>query len=222
MRAMPTPSDRLRQLRIRKGFSTAADAARAFGWNEHTYKSHENAVRGFKLDTARKYAAAYSTTVGYLLGGGSPTTPETVATVTNVPVIARVSAGAFRYDDGVEEGTTAVPAVPSEGVAAAIQYSVLVDGPSVNKRIPDGAYAICAPYDSYPGGAQHGQLVHVVRERSGLVEHTIKELRFTEKGRILMPASDDPRFQEQVQLASGEDGEIVRIQGVVIGAYLPF
>lgn len=219
---MPTPHDRLRQLRIRKGFSTASDAARAFGWNEHTYKSHENGIRGMKLGVVRKYASAFSSTVGYILGGNTSSGPDNLSTVVRVPVIARVSAGAFRYDDGIEEGTFDVPAVPRGDVAAAVQYSVIVDGPSVNQRIPDGAYAICAPYDSYPGGAQHGQLVHVVRERAGLLEHTIKELRFTDKGRVLVPVSDDPRHQEQIELASGTDGEIVRIQGVVIGAYTPF
>lgn len=219
---MPTPADRLRQLRIRKGFSTASDAAKAFGWNEHTYKSHENGIRGIRLDAARKYASAFSSTAAYILTGGNGAQADPVTKVTNVPVIARVSAGAFRYDDGVEEGIFQVPAVPRGDIAAAVQYSVLVDGPSVNKRIPDGAYAICAPLDSYPGGAQHGQLVHVVRERAGLYEHTIKELRYTASGMVLMPVSTDPRYQEEVTLSSGEDGEIVRVQGIVIGAYVPF
>ncbi len=221
---MKDASDRLRELRIKKGFSTASDAARAFGWNEHTYKSHENGIRGIKLAQARKYAAAFGSTAGYILAGGAgqsngsdaPTSP-----IVHIPVIARVSAGAFRYDDGIDEGAIEVPAVPRRDIAASLQYSLIVDGSSVNRRIPDGAYAICAPFDSFPGGAQHGQLVHVIRERSGLHEHTIKELRYTNSGMILMPVSDDPRYQEEVTLSTGDDGEVVRIQGIVIGAYVP-
>ena len=114
-----------------------------------------------------------------------------------------------------------MPAVPRSDVPAAMQYSVIIDGPSVNRRIPDGAYAICVPYDSYPGGAQHGQLVHVVRERAGLHENTIKELRFTPTGMKLMPVSSDPRYQDEIELSTGEDGEIVRIQGIVIGSFTP-
>ena len=218
---MSDPAARLRQLRIRKGFATASDAAKAFGWNEHTYKSHENGVRGIRPDAARKYAAGFGSTAAYILGIGNGSETPAVNHVTNVPVIARVSAGTFRYDEGLELEGVLVPAVPRKDVVADLQYSVIVDGPSVNKRIADGAYAICVPYDRYPGGAQHGQLVHVVRERSGLHEHTIKELRFTATGSILVPVSTDPRYQEEIALGTGEDDEIVRIHGIVIGSYTP-
>lgn len=216
---MTTPADRLRRLRIAKGFPTAAEAAKAFGWNEHTYKSHENGIRGIRLEAARKYALAFASSAAHILTGANG--GDAVSSVVGVPVLARASAGAFRYDEGIGAEEMQVPAVPRRDIPAAYQYSVLVDGPSVNKRIPDGAFAICAPYDRYPGGAKHGQLVHVVRERAGLHEHTIKEVHYTPDGVALMPASTDPRFQEQVALSTGEDGEIVRIQGVVIGLYQP-
>jgi len=219
------PHERLKELRIAKGFATAADAARAYGWAVTTYQAHENGARGIKRDAAERYAKAFGSSAAYVMGLSTNTGNSTVAhivnPVVNVPVIARASAGAFRYDEGLEEGAILVPAVPHKSVPAEAQYSVIVDGPSVNLRIPDGAFAICATYDKYPGGAQHGQLVHVVRERSGLHEHTIKELRFTREGIVLMPCSSDPRYQEQVTLSSGEDGEVVRIQGVVIGSYQP-
>jgi hypothetical protein len=141
--------------------------------------------------------------------------------VINVPLVAKVSAGNFRYDEGVEQGASLVPAISHRGIPPNVQYSVQIDGPSVNLRIPDGAFAICAPYDKFPGGAQHGQLVHVVRERAGLHEHTIKELRFTREGMMLMPVSSDPMCQEQIRLDAPEDDTIVRIQGVVIGSFNP-
>lgn len=215
---MSEPADRLRQLRLRKGFSTASDAAKAFGWNEHTYKSHENGIRGVRLDAARKYAVAYGSTAAFILTGANGNPQSTVNYTVSVPVVARVSAGTFRYDEGIDEEII-VPAVPRKDIAADLQYSVIVDGPSVNKRIPDGAYAICAPFDKFPGGAQHGQLVHVVRERAGLHEHTIKELRFTREGMVLMPVSTDPRHQEPVTLGSSEEDTVVRIQGIVIGMF---
>jgi hypothetical protein len=224
--AMKSAGDRLRDLRIRRGFSTASDAAKAFGWNEHTYKSHENGIRGIRPDAARKYASAFGSTAAHILGIGPESGNGTVSNVVNhvsvAPLVARVSAGVFRYDEGLDEGTNIqVPVVPRKDIPAQLQYAVLVDGPSVNLRIADGAYAICAPYESFPGGAQHGQLVHVVRERSGLHEHTIKELRFTREGMVLAPCSSDPRFQDPVKLSTGETDEIVRIQGVVIGSYQP-
>lgn len=219
---MTDAAERLRALRLKKGYTTATDAAKAFGWNEHTYKSHENGVRGIRPDAARKYASAYGSTAAYIMGmAGNGLEPKTVSNVINVPVIARVSAGTFRYDEPIEFEGVLVPAVPRADLVPSSQYSVIIDGPSVNKRIADGAFAICVPLSNYPGGAQHGQLVHVVRERSGLHENTIKELRFTPEGSILMPVSTDPRYQEPVQLSTGDDDEIVRIQGIVIGAYTP-
>ena len=215
-----TPAERLKKLRTKRGFETARAAAKAFGWNEVTYRSHENAVRPITLPAARKYAQAYGSTAGHILGekglGGT-----VVNHTTQVNVVAAVSAGAFRYDEGLEEGVSPVPAVPRADIPASSQYALIVDGSSVNKRIPDGAFAICALYESYPGGAQHGQLVHVVRERSGLHEHTIKELRYTRDGAELWPVSTDPKHQKPVKLATGDDGEVVRIQGVVIGVFQP-
>ena len=221
------PHDRLRELREKRGFETAKEAAEAFGWNVPTYRSHENGQRNIPVHQARKYAVAYHSSAAYILGMAqqSPAAASPVAgggPVLSIPVRAKASAGAFRLDDGGFEyrGVT-VGAIPRLDVPAAAQYAVEVDGPSVNLRIPDGAYAICAPYGQMPGGAKHGQLVHVVRERAGLFEHTIKELQYTDKGRVLMPCSTDPRFQEPLRLDSSEEGTTVTIQGVVIGAFLP-
>lgn len=225
---MSDASDRLRNLRIKKGFETASDAAKAFGWNEHTYKSHENGTRGIRPDLARKYATAFGSTASHILYGTGNTSGDKgliplVNHVTNVPLVGRVSAGVFRYDEGLFHENILVPAVPKPGVAADSQYAVIVDGPSVNLRIPDGMYAICARLESYPGGAQHGDLVHVVREKAGLFEHTIKELRYSRSGRSLHPVSTDPRYQEEIPLVDdGDEDSTVVIRGVVIGAYQPF
>lgn len=215
-----TPADRLKELR-EKRYETAKAAADAFGWNEVTYRSHESGMRNIPLPAARKYASAFGSTPGYILGvqGGTDSSP--VNPVNDVPVIARVSAGTFRYDDFITDGGILVPAVPRSDVPVSAQYSVLVDGPSVNKRIADGAYAICVRYAFVPGGAQHGQLVHVIRERSGLFEHTIKEIRFERDGPKLFPVSTDPKHQEAIALSTGDLDELVRIEGVVIGIYQP-
>lgn len=219
---MKEPSDRLRELRMKKGYNTAADAARAFGWNDNTYKSHENGERGIKLAVARKYAAAFGSTASYILTGdeGQYQSPQ-VTEINNVPLAGVVAAGLFRDHDFEQDDDTAVPAVIRRGIPKNRQYAVRVDGPSVNRRIPDGMYAICVPLDSFPGGARMGSLVHVIREQDGSFEHTIKEVRLGATGLMLFPVSDDPRFQEPVQMVESEHMR-VRINGVVIGAYQPF
>lgn len=220
--AMKEASDRLRELRIKKGFGSPSEAARAFGWNEHTYKSHENGIRGIRLPAARKYAAAYGSTPAYILTGsdGHGAAPS-INQVIEVPLLGTVSAGLFREGDGLEFGESRVPAVPRRDIPAEAQYCLKIDGQSVNLRIPDGAYAVCAYYDRYPGGAQHGNLVHVIRERAGLVENTIKELRYDDNGPYLMPVSSDPAHQQPIRLNGDTEEVTIRIQGVVIGKFEP-
>ena len=215
-----TPGDRLKELRMKR-FETAQLAADAYGWNVVTYRSHESGMRNIPISTARKYAAAFGSTAAYILGIGNGGNSDPVNSATLVPLVAKASAGAFRYDEGLETEGVLVPAVPRADISAGVQYAVQVDGPSVNLRIPDGAFAICVPYDKYPGGPKHGQLVHVVRERAGLHEHTIKEIQYTGSGTILMPRSSDARFQEAIDLAAPEDDTTVRIHGVVIGSFQP-
>lgn len=219
-----TPAERLKAAR-EKRYETAADAARAHGWNEVTYRAHESGLRNIPVPAARKYAQAFAVSPGHILGlagnsnGGNS---DPVTAVTNLPLVARASAGAFRIDEGIDSEGILVPAVPHKDVPAQAQYAIVVDGPSVNKRIADGAYAICAMYDRYPGGARHGQLVHVIRERAGLREHTIKELHYTRRGPVLMPSSNDPRYQEEIAMDAAEDDTTVHIQGVVIGVFQAF
>lgn len=220
LRAMKaTPADRLREARERR-YETAQEAADAHGWNPTTYRSHENGIRNYPLATARKYARAFGTSAAALLGLRGDDS-SAINSVTNVPLVAVASAGSFRADEGLDTEGALVPAVPHATVPAEAQYSVLIDGPSVNKRIADGAFAICARFDRYPGGPKHGQLVHVIRERAGLREHSIKEIHYTAKGSILMPCSNDPRYQEQLVMAAPEDDTTVHIEGVVIGVFQP-
>ncbi len=75
---MSTLSDRLKLARAAAGFDTAASAARARGWNEVTYQSHENGNRGVTHAKALIYADSFHVDPGWLIyGKGSPslTTP---------------------------------------------------------------------------------------------------------------------------------------------------
>jgi SOS-response transcriptional repressor LexA len=217
-----TPAERLKELRERR-FATAKEAADAFGWNEVTYRSHESGGRNIPTDTAKKYASALGSTAAHILGLSNIPAPTVgINHVINVPLVGRVSAGSFRFDEFIQTKGMAVPAVPRDDIPATVQYAVEVDGPSVDLRIADGAYAICAPLEHYPGTPRHGQLVHVVRSRAGLFESTIKELHYTRDGMVLMPCSKDARFQEVVEMNAAESDTTVEIRGIVIGSFQPF
>jgi phage repressor protein C with HTH and peptisase S24 domain len=68
---MKEPFERLKELRQKNGYRTAGDAARAYGWNELTYRSHENGTRGIKPAIAERYARAFRTSAEYILFGKS-------------------------------------------------------------------------------------------------------------------------------------------------------
>lgn len=65
--AMIRPCDKLKELREKAGFLTAADAARRYGWNENTYRSHENGTREISRKAAADYAEAFGVSAGWLL-----------------------------------------------------------------------------------------------------------------------------------------------------------
>jgi plasmid maintenance system antidote protein VapI len=63
-----TPAENLRKARIKRGFPTATDAARYFGWKAASYAHHENGTRGITPDMARRYARAYRISADDLYG----------------------------------------------------------------------------------------------------------------------------------------------------------
>lgn len=66
---MTDSSFRLKKARTKRGYSSPTDAARAFGWNVNTYRSHENGNRELSKSAALKYAKAYQVSVEWLLFG---------------------------------------------------------------------------------------------------------------------------------------------------------
>lgn len=67
------PYERLQRARRDAGYRGPAEAAAAFGWNPHSYKSHENGTRGLRRLTAERYGRAYHVSAAWLLTGeGEP------------------------------------------------------------------------------------------------------------------------------------------------------
>lgn len=66
---MSEMSDRLRAAREAAGYSTAKEAAEAMGAAFSTYIQHENGIRNFPGDRAKRYARFFRTTPEWLLYG---------------------------------------------------------------------------------------------------------------------------------------------------------
>jgi hypothetical protein len=77
---MTTQSGRLRWARENAGYGSIRSAAIAFGWNENTYKSHEQGLRrdgGLTEVLLKKYARAFGVSTTWLaFGTGNPKRTE--------------------------------------------------------------------------------------------------------------------------------------------------
>lgn len=77
---LQTQHGRLRWARERAGYGSIRAAAIAFGFNENTYKSHEQGIRqaeGLKTKHLEKYARAFKVSQAWLATGtGDPIRPD--------------------------------------------------------------------------------------------------------------------------------------------------
>ena len=134
--------ERLAWARRQGGFSGSRDAARAFGWNENTYKSHETGMRAGirppEQDVVRKYARAFAVDFVWLLTGGGSPKRRNVASV-----VGRIGAGAEilpEFEQIPPEGLFEIEApftLPEEAVAFE------VEGESMWPRYDPGDVVIC-------------------------------------------------------------------------------
>ena len=151
----------------------------------------------------------------------SPVSLPKLADPLNLKVWGRIAAGVWREVSTTEEeadlGT--VPVAPLPKYAGRKQYALLVEGPSVNRKIKPGDYAICVEYGDMPNGFQDGQYIHIERHRSGLVEATVKLVKVTAGGVELWPDSDHPMHQQPITIDHEDEGTSVMVKGVVIGSF---
>lgn len=212
--------ERLQQARMAAGFETPKAASDYFGWNEHTYKSHDNGTRGLKRSIAEKYGAAFKVSPAWLLTGenGLQVQPKS-HTVITVPVYGAAAGGVWMESDDIStDDIKEIPVIPDARFPQLAQYARKVVGNSVSNRVKDGEYCIFVKYDAYPGGPKNGALVDVERHRSGLREHTVKVFM----GRNLQTDSAELKKQTVQNMTNGDSDTEVRVVGVAIGAFRIF
>lgn len=72
---LSTIGGRLRWAREEQGFTSSRSAAKAFGWNENTYKAHEQGERGaegLKKAAIERYTRAFKINAEWLMMGKGP------------------------------------------------------------------------------------------------------------------------------------------------------
>lgn len=217
-----SPADRLRKARIARGFPTAADAARAFGWEKVAYTHHENGTRGIRPPVAERYAKAFGIPVDDLLSIKLQRDP-----VEEVQVLARASIGVWRDARIDPTGSSAtqlpIPIPLGEGGHLAMRFAVEICDDSVNKVMANGSYAICVAV--HMDQLEHVPLysfVLIERSRDGLIEHSVRRVTGREGMRFqLSTHSKNAKLMDVVTIPPQRDDEQVTIKGRVIGTYAP-
>jgi len=124
--------DRLKKLRIERGYKSAAEAARAMGIPAPTYSAHENGTTPPPRRMVEKYADFYRSTTDYILRGRAKSKSNVVR------VSGRVGAGAQVHP--VEDSVIDHIEVPFDLGADAEAVEVM--GDSMWPAIQDGEVLI--------------------------------------------------------------------------------
>lgn len=164
-----TPGERLQELRRSKGFKTPEDAALAYGWNKHTYKSHEDGSRGIKPDVAETYANAYGTSPEYILFGSSSKIPPNTQsnTISNLPDHAVSKPVTNMIQARNQNVTDSVPLYGPAAAAAPDRILITEDFIVAYEPRPDELYGIKGGFRMYVSGDSmeprhfHGERVSV-------------------------------------------------------------
>ena len=214
---MNNPSERLKHARAKRGFSTATEAANAFGWNKNTYRSHENGHRNFTKDDAQKYGRRLQVSVSWLLLGNrefsehSSMHPE--VGLRRVPVLSFADAGRMTETSDpheVQVGDELVSLDESTDVGERA-FAVYVKGDSMSSTIAmsfdDGDIIIIDPDAVIIPGC------FVVAKVNGGDEATFNKFR------LVSPAQTNPRVIDLVPL--NPDYPTIHINaanpGIIIG-----
>lgn len=134
---MEEPHERLFKARRDAGYADATEAARAKGWNENTYRSHENGVRGMKPKVAAAYAKAFRVSSGWLLTGDGDPKRLSLKVVGHIGADSRPDAVAFLDGQGELDHDLPLPPNVKERTMA-----LLVRGDSMRSVAKDG-WIVC-------------------------------------------------------------------------------
>lgn len=214
--SMDTPADALRRARIKRGYATAADAARAFGWNTVTYTSHENGTRGIKIDAAERYAKAFNIDVGQLLGLKAVLVATTDTSAT--PVLFESAFGVWRNKalDQASLRKAQFIRAPKAAGTSVMRYATRVADDSCMLSIQPNEYAIFEREDNFDA-IKSGSLVVVERSRGDLVERSIRKLLKSADGSAqLVCDTTADQYDEVIDLYASDNVVLI---GRVVGKY---
>lgn len=99
------------------------------------------------------------------------------------------------------------------------EYALLVEGPSSDALVPTGSFAICTPIKLITRKIRNDDLVHVVRCKNDMNEWTIRLVSMVNGQTHLTAHSKDPEIIEELVLERPDEGEKIKLMGLVTGIY---
>jgi phage repressor protein C with HTH and peptisase S24 domain len=217
-------AERLRAAREKSGYKSAAEAARAFGWQEPAYRHHENGTRGFGLDAAKKYGRAFKVKAGWLLcmEGVDGDAPTDYVASDKLIVGGIVAAGIWRepFESTVLLEIDTPPPVPNVR-----RLGYRLEGRSMDLVYESGSILDCISI--YTNGVEPTNGDHVIVERTkpdGLREMTCKEFQVRDGENYLIPRSSSPEFKDMAIGKPDQDAfedDEVRVIAFVVGVIPP-
>lgn len=217
---MNDSAKRLKEIRERRGYTSAKSAAEAMGVSVPTYIQHESGVRGFPAAKADRYASFFRTTPEWLLYGRQ-TTPAQLGPMLHVK--GAVAAGVWRdadefpQDEWEQFTGRADVATPTK-----LRFGLRVEGTSMDLVYPPGTILECVKYfgeEVIPNGKR--VIVERHRTNDG-IEATVKEYFKDDDGiEWLVPRSKNPVYQTPLRYDDpGEGIERIEITAIVVAAII--
>lgn len=144
--------------------------------------------------------------------------------VKNLAVVGEVVAGVWLEEVSFDEPFEHVAVVPDARFNGMRQFALSVRGPSMDKLIREGEFAICVDAIDLGRAPQHDDIVVVTRTRRAghLRETTLKQVEVHGSRVELWPRSNDPKFQKKIILSKSDDEAVsVEISAYVISVLRP-
>lgn len=136
-----------------------------------------------------------------------------------------VQAGAWlEVDEAARERIVAPPVSADPSFPAEAQWLELVRGDSVDLYYPEGAFVhvVGAVEIGYSPRKEDFVVIERQREQGGLIERSIKQIEIRGRKIELWPRSRNPKWKSPLNLSdSADEGTVVEIAALVLGAYLP-
>lgn len=198
----------IKHLREKKGLSLE-ELSKRVGIAKSTLSRYESGQREFPINDIGKYADVLDTTVGELLGihmtAESPAS-YIVPTSKEVPLYGSIAAGIPLEMIDVKEYIE-IPLQIAKRYPNA--FLLTVNGESMNKVVPNGAYALIDPVEDISNG-------DVVAVTVNGFEATLKRFYKLNNSIVLEPDSHDPAHGPQTFDCTKEECESVRVIGRLV------